>query len=245
MGTRWERRVTAARSRGRRKASLIAEPDPRAPYRYLDTPEHVDRVDEALYTMALLGGPGTRPDLERLSYYPAERELPDGGGWITILRPPFTVLEERFSLALGQTFWARAWEGGIDGWVDMRYSIAVTTPGGDIRLFPHEYCRAPLLEIVEAWGNGEMTFHPLDINTAAFADRLFYLHSRGIPDEAALPMALGSGEINGPVGWFELAEGPQARLREIETAFMPGVQRAIAARKGRRSPAKPRKRRTT
>jgi len=138
-------------------------------------------------------------DKELSVYFPGNRELSEKGAWVTVLRQPHSVIEVSF----GDTYFARPFSGGVFGFHRRRYSVEVVTPSGGLRLWPYEYCVLPLIELISLWQDGELEFHPM-VETAAgiISERLFYIQTRGIPLDQALPMALP--DILSPVGWFSM-----------------------------------------
>lgn len=142
--------------------------------------------------------------LQPLCYFPGERELPPEGAWIWVIRPPHTPIELQF----GGWYFAKPYKDGnktAHGWREMKYSVTVHAPEGEVRLWPYEYAKPPLEELIEGWSDGWYEFHMFDEDMQPeITERLFYVMSRGIPLQEALPMALG--EVLAPVGWFEMKE---------------------------------------
>lgn len=205
-------RVQAPRAR-REEAQYVR---PEEPWRYIDTDDAHDFVEERL--MARIGEFGGDLYQEVLSYFPGNRVLPAEGAWVTVLRPPHTTIETEF----GDTYFAVPYHDGVYGWRDYRYSVSVATPDGEVRMFPNEYGVIPIDEIVRAWAEGEYDFALMaGVDEGEFADKLFYVQTRGLPLHVAFPMVLGAG-VNAPIGWF--------RLRPAEPA--------VAVRKPRRVSAK-------
>jgi hypothetical protein len=135
-------------------------------------------------------------------YFPEDygKEIPDEGAWICVIEVPFTALE--FDVPLLSMWRARRHHcsfGGIRIGNGVRPILSpwrpqqavITTPGGDLHLWPHEYSiienPAGLvgLEGVEIHTLGGEPVLPDD------DDRLFYLMSRGISKHDAALILLG------------------------------------------------------
>lgn len=144
--------------------------------------------------------------LEILRYFPGEREVPEEGAWVWILRPPNTPVE----INIGDYYFAVPYVDAKPtfGWKDKRFSVTAYTPNGEVRLFPYEYAKPKVEEMIEFWADGAFEFHPFDeaLSGVELTDRLFYVTSKGIPLAEALPMVLG--DILAPVGWFEMKSNP-------------------------------------
>lgn len=144
---------------------------------------------------------------------PPEKRISAQGAWVLLLRLPNIPIQEH--LSRGQLFYAKQQEGADPAGFNARgdYKVMIRTPWGECGLWPYEYS-VPSLEKILGWFEAkELVFHPFQ-GEPRFNDALFYLRSRGIGLEEALPMALGTFEE--PVGWFE----PPAELREtIEDVF--------------------------
>lgn len=150
---------------------------------------------------------GMNAFLEKLWYFPGEREVPEEGAWIWVIRPPHASIETQ----LGGYYFAVPCIDAKEtfGWKDKRFSVTAYTPDGEIRLYPHEYAKPKIEEMIEFWAEGAFEFHPFneDLSDVELTERLFYVTSRGIPMADALPMVLG--DILSPVGWFEMKTGGQ------------------------------------
>jgi len=129
-------------------------------------------------------------------YFPEldDKKIPDEGAWILILEEPHTILREQFRLPLLSMWRARPFvlnDGGvIVGYDDMQYrefpkQAVITTPAGDLHLWPHEYIIASdPLGLLSCEG---AEIHQLGGKPVLDEDYMFYLQSRGIPyDEAVL-----------------------------------------------------------
>lgn len=158
-----------------------------------------------------------------LVYEPGPSQLlPDKGAWIMITRrlPPLEGgIDEK--IRVGRVFFAERDPGAMpDGFqLDGTYKIRVRSPWGDVTLWPYEYSTIDALALMQMWQDGEITFHPMQIDAARLSEITFYAQSRGIPLAKAAPMALGT--IEGPVGWFE----PRADLAAVGEEWEERVHR--------------------
>ena len=112
-------------------------------------------------------------------YYPEDygKDLGEGS-WIFVIDPPQAVALD-FDVPLLSLWWARPHRlnaGSLGG--QMAYQGVITTPAGDLHLWPHEYtiCSHPE-EFIGAEGN---EIHSLGGQPVLDAEQLFYLQSRGI-----------------------------------------------------------------
>lgn len=174
---------------------------PSMPWRYNPDLEEDDQW-EVFKTISPSFLFGMSPHLEILWYFPGDREVPMEGAWIWVIRPPHAQVATQF----GAFYFAKPYVDAEPtfGWRAKKFSVTAYTPDGEIRLFPHEYAKPPVEEIIEFWADGAFEFHPFDEALAGveLTERLFYVTSRGIPMAEALPMVLG--DILAPVGWFEM-----------------------------------------
>lgn len=172
----------------------------RKPRKYLDrertevNPDWLESREEEQHAQIVNLGPG---EVDR--YYPDEEHvLPEQGGWIRILSEPHTELEARFRLPVLSMWHARPTYSNV-GRIGNRkpYQVVITTPGGDLHLWPHEYQLVP--DITQWVGQDpDVEMHTLGgepVIEEKTAERLFYLQQRGIPRQDALLMLLG--ELDG------------------------------------------------
>jgi hypothetical protein len=175
----------------------------REPWRYNKALGEDERWD--IFNTLHMISMGVNDVLELETYFPNKKELPEEGGWVWILRPPCSTVEATF----GALYFAKPWVDAeiTYGWHKMKYSVTCFTQNGEIRLWPYEYAYPDITEMIEFWADGAFEFHPFDEAVAGqeLTDRLFYITSRGIPMVEALPMVLG--DLNAPIGWFEMKEG--------------------------------------
>lgn len=171
-----------------------------APKKYLDrdrvvvNPEWLEwrkaEYEETIdYGMRAIASAGFDPE----SYYPEEfdKKIPDEGAWILILEEPFTELRSRFEVPLLSMWRARRHE--LDsGAVHVSKNLTlrpqqavISTPGGDLHLWPHEYVIASNPMGLLSCEGAEI--HQLGGKPVLDEEYMFYLQSRGIPyDEAVL-----------------------------------------------------------
>lgn len=121
-------------------------------------------------------------------YYPEAHDKDLGeGSWIFVIDPPHTIQSREFQVPLLSLWWARphVLNSGRFG-NRLPYQAVITTPAGDLHLWPHEYtlCRepAPLL------GEEGVEIHSLGGDPVLDEDHLFYLRSRGISRHDATVM---------------------------------------------------------
>lgn len=183
----------------------------RAPKKYLDADRtrvsdewrewHRKREADMEHAQAYALGPGGID-----VYFPEEigKDIPDEGRWIRILEEPSTVLRLRFRLPIMSIWYARPYTmnaGRVRGRAPQLAQI--TTPGGDLCLYPHEY---------EVWDDPsvllgmepDVVIHKMDGDLALDTDdedRLFYLMKAGITRHDALMLMLTQGVD--PRWWFE------------------------------------------
>lgn len=163
---------------------------------------------------------------------PANREVfdpapssrvPETGAWALITRQ-LPAIERGIDqhVRVGRVFYVeRADRAGTDaaGFSrDGRYKVRCRSPWGEVHLWPYEYATIDVPELLAMWAEGELRFHPTDIEPARLSEVTFYARSRGIGIADAMVMALGT--LAGPVGWFEpasaeLAEECEALERRV------------------------------
>lgn len=178
-------------------------------------------------------------------YDPGPKQIiPKSGAWITIRRRLPAIeggIDEHVRVA--RIFWGEHENGADDeGFIPGgQYRICLTTPWGDVKLWPYEYARVDVADVLAMWQRGELTFHPTNVSEAQFNATVFYVRSRGIALPDAMVMALGS--IAGPVGWFEphpdLAEIAEAMERSAHAPFSEHKRRRAEARRRRDAPENP------
>lgn len=141
---------------------------------------------------------------------PARSRIPQTGGWAMLIRKPMFGPPLQDRLKVGMVFWARHEENCDEFGFNQRgeYAVIIQSPWAEFKLFPWEYSVMDTASLFGMWQNKEMAFRP-HIGITIFSDALFYVQSRGIGLEEALPMVLGT--ITGNVGWFR----PRADLQKI------------------------------
>jgi hypothetical protein len=187
----------------------------RAPKKYLDA----DRVEvnpawlawrKELREQALELAPEmmTHRGIDPAVYFPEayEKEIPDDGCWIFVLEEPYTELRTRFRVPELSLWRARPHElnsGGIklggtarirDGVTVRPKQAVITTPGGDLHLWPHEYqiCRDPY-ELMSCEG---AEIHEIGGEPVIDEQMLFYLQSRGIGHQDAVMLLIDQVKNN-------------------------------------------------
>jgi hypothetical protein len=148
--------------------------------------------------------------LNREVYNPsASKRFKRPGTWVMLLRVPPVGLPIRDKsihatkvMSRGLMFWARHDEGTDEFGFNAKglYKVVTTTPWGEVHLWPYEYSVMDPVAITKMYQAGELIFHPMT-KRPTFTDELFYVMSRGVPVEEAMPMVLGG--MVGPIGWFE------------------------------------------
>lgn len=171
-----------------------------APRKYLDkkrtkvSPEWMKWAEEqheqaSDFAWRHIASLGYDPDM----YFPelVEKDIPEEGAWILVIEEPFTELRSRFRVPLLSMWRARPHEldsGGVQiakGLSIYPQQAVITTPGGDLHLWPHEYIvpKDPMSLAADA----DATLNSLGGDPVLNEDALFYLQSRGIPyQDAAL-----------------------------------------------------------
>lgn len=159
-----------------------------------------------------------RDKANSLVYDPGEKQrIPKSGAWIMITRrlPPMEFrLDEK--VRVGCVYWATHDEGtdaaGFN--LDGQYKVKLTTPWGDVWLWPYEYSIIEPQEIVACWAAGELLFHATNMDPNTLNAQTFYARSRGISLADATVMALGTLSAN--VGWFEIHPDLRADAEAME-----------------------------
>lgn len=174
----------------------------RAPRKYLD----VDKVEvnpewltwrqaELDYAREIapkvLAGTGYDPAM----YFPElyDKDVPEDGAWILVLEEPFTELRSRFRVPLLSLWRCRPHtlnSGGVrigtgrNQLVVRPKQAVITTPGGDLHLWPHEYSIVTDPYALMSCEGTEI--HSLGGQSVLDEEKLFYLQSRGIPHSEAV-----------------------------------------------------------
>ena len=137
--------------------------------------------------------------------------IPPEGAWVQIVRALPAIeggIDEHVSV--GRVFYAtRDVDPSVDpdGFAENgTYKVVLNTPWGSVKLWPYEYRMVPGISLVERWQRGDLIFHPVGVEQAAFSDTVHYIMSRGIDLSTAACMVLGTEEMIGDIGWFELPE---------------------------------------
>lgn len=194
------KRQRLTRNKTRKFVGVEDAIDPGQPWRFNPAADEDTQWDifNTLHPFSM----GTNDFLEKETLFPGTKELPPAGAWIWLLRPPHSTVEATF----GALYYAKPYVDADKtfGWRNMKYSVTCFTQNGEIRLWPYEYSKPNITEMIEFWAEGAFEFHPFDEALAGveLTERLFYITSRGIPMAEALPMVIG--DILQPVGWFKI-----------------------------------------
>jgi hypothetical protein len=122
----------------------------------------------------------------------ADKAIPEEGAWIIVLEEPHSEVKDRFRVPLLSMWRARSHElnhGGFVGSTGVKFhpkQAVISTPGGDLHLWPHEYIVAK--EPMALASEPEAELHSLGGEPVVDAEALFYLQSRGIPHQTAVMM---------------------------------------------------------
>lgn len=156
-------------------------------------------------------------------YNPGPKQrIPKGGAWAMITRklPGIEGSIDQHIRVARFFFLEHCGEADQFGFLpDGRYMALCNSSWGTVRLWPYEYSVVPVPSILEMWQDGEIIFHPVNVQLARFNDIVFYARSRGILLADAMVLALGT--LKGPVGWFE----PRPDLAKEAEDMEEGVHR--------------------
>jgi hypothetical protein len=126
------------------------------------------------------------------TYFPEEygKAIPDEGAWIMVLDVPHTELSSRFEVPVMSTWRARRHSCNFghpqSGKTVLPFTpqqAVISTPGGDLHLWPHEYT---IISDVSFMIGAEPEFDMITLggeplfDDPVLAERLFYIQSRGI-----------------------------------------------------------------
>lgn len=167
-----------------------------APKKYLDSDQVVANPEWIKWRDELRGEllEDARWNLSALgysvdTYLPEDsgKAIPEDGAWILVLEEPLTELRDRFRLPL-LSMWRARPHTLNDGAVVLgsgKRSIklypkqaVISTPGGDLHLWPHEYIIAS--NPMALLSHEDSMIHSLGGTPVLAEDQLFYLMSRGI-----------------------------------------------------------------
>lgn len=135
-------------------------------------------------------------ELERYLPETVGKRVAEDGSWVIVTREPHTELKDRFRVPPLSMWRARRQAGSrsitarleLDGRrrsVRLRAEQAViSTPGGNLGLWPHEYVMAS--DPVSLACDPDSTINSLSGEPPVDPERLWYLMSRGIPYDQAL-----------------------------------------------------------
>lgn len=148
----------------------------------------------------------------------ADQRIPNSGAWVMITRPlPPMERDAHRHVRPGRVFYAQH-EGGTDeaGFAPTgRYKVRLTTPVGDVSVWPYEYHVVPTTRLLDLLQHGALAFRPFDVSPAQLNDTVFYCRSRGIGLGDALAIALGT--LAAPVGWLEPAADLATDIEALAT----------------------------
>lgn len=170
-------------------------------------------------------GFGFRTDpADRESYdAPKAKIIPKEGAWVIITRqlPPLEGELDK-TVLVGRIFYALHHEDSDEQGFRPSglYLLRLNSPENrDLYVFPYEYSVMDVATILKCWQDGEMDFHPRNVDLATMNNIVFYARARGISMADAMVMALGT--LKGDVGWFE----PKAGLAKAMEAMEERVHR--------------------
>jgi len=190
--------------------------------------ERQGREKELLCDRATMFG---SPD-NALVYDPGPKQrVPKEGAWAMITRRlPNMERDMQKVIRVARVFYVEhTGEADEFGFLpDGRYKVLCRSPWGEVMLWPYEYSVMDAETVISLWQDGELIFHPLNVQLARFNDIVFYARSRGIALPDAMVLALGT--LKGPVGWFE---PPKELAREAE-AMEQSVHRRIPRRRSKK-----------
>lgn len=130
---------------------------------------------------------GTEP----ATYFPEQdgKTVPEDGAWIIVVEEPLTELRSRFRVPLLSMWRARPYVLNSGAIVSKGVKVhpkqaVITTPGGDLHLWPHEYVVVgrPMMLVCDP----DAMLHSLDGQPVLDEEALFYLMSRAIPRHQAV-----------------------------------------------------------
>lgn len=175
---------------------------PTAPKKYLDArqteinPEWLAWDDDRMHKAADDGyiaaiNIGAEPS----TYFPEKdgKAVPEDGAWIIVVEEPMTELRSRFRIPPLSMWRARPHQlnsGAIvvgHGKESVKFypkQAVITTPGGDLHLWPHEYIVVD--NPMKLASDPDATLHSLGGLPVLDEEELFYLMSRGIPRYEAM-----------------------------------------------------------
>lgn len=174
------------------------------------TEDDIDDEDSDMRSRALddikeYGHPLIRGDHGTATYFPESvgKALPKEGAWVIVTQEPNTVLRNDFRLPVPSMWRAKPRHldvGAITVHLDMgtqTYTAhpviaVITTPAGELGLWPHEYVIAS--KPTEIASDPDSTLNSLGGQPLIDEDQLFYLRSRGIPRHQAVMMLLDTIE---------------------------------------------------
>lgn len=159
----------------------------------------------------------------RLVYDPDASQRIRNGSWVMITRrlPPIEGQIDKH-IRVGRLFFAEHMPNADEfGFLpDGTYKIKCNSPWGTVCLWPYEYSAVSIESLLDMWTEGDLTFHPVNLDQVKFNEVAFYARSRGISLGDAAVMALGT--LSGAVGWFEpssteLAQACEAMAARVNT----------------------------
>jgi len=166
-----------------------------------------------------------------------KQRIPKDGAWVMITRtlPPIERGLNR-NLMVGRIFWCDHQSGADEAGFtrDGLYKVICRSPWGDVWLWPYEYSRMEIPEILSLWQTNDVVFVPTNVQLARFNDIVFYARSRGIALADAMVMALGT--LSGPVGWFRPAS---FEVQREAIRMEKRVHEPLALRRSRRTSHEP------
>ncbi|WP_326742838.1 hypothetical protein [Streptomyces sp. NBC_01768] len=149
-----------------------------------DAERCAEAADEGRFLAASIGA-------EPSMYFPEQdgKAVPEDGAWILVVEEPFTELRSRFRVPPLSMWRARPHELNTGAIVSKGVKIhpkqaIISTPGGDLHLWPHEYVVVdrPMALVSDP----DATLHSLGGQPVLDEEALFYLMSRGIPRHEAV-----------------------------------------------------------
>jgi len=177
---------------------------------------------------ALFGSQPAQDDVYRPN---SKQRIPKEGAWAMIIRKLPGIeggIDKHFRV--GRIFYMEH-ERSADqfGFMpDGRYKVLCNSPWGTLHLWPYEYSVIPVPTILPLWQDGELVFHPTNVQLTRFNDIVHYSRSRGISLADAMVMALGT--LKGPVGWFEPRTDLAVECEAMEQAVHNRVHLTVLSR---------------